>query len=238
MRLAVFGANGGAGRALVAQALDAGHDVAAVTRHPEQFGLRHDRLEVVRADATDSASVARVIEGKDAVLSSLGVPYTFKEVTVYSVPARHIIEAMQRDGLKRLIVVSSSAVDLTMRSESGFLLQHVLEPFLTRVVGRTAYDDMRRMEEAVRGSGLDWTIVRPPALFTAQAVGRYEASTTPPHGSFASRQDLAALLLDSVVANRFIREVPFIVSRDDSPSHAKVIFDDAIKPHLPRVLRR
>ncbi|MEV6257249.1 NAD(P)H-binding protein [Nocardia sp. NPDC051911] len=49
MRITVFGANGPTGRLLTGQALDAGHEVAAVTRRPDSFPLRHARLEVVGA---------------------------------------------------------------------------------------------------------------------------------------------------------------------------------------------
>ena len=55
MKIALFGANGGTGRVLTAQALAAGHEVTAVTRHPETFGLAHERLRVVAGDAMDAA---------------------------------------------------------------------------------------------------------------------------------------------------------------------------------------
>lgn len=239
MRLAVFGANGSAGRALVRQALDGGHDVTAVTRHPGRFDLRHDRLEVVHADATDPASVAAVVKDKNAVLSLLGVPYTFWQVSLYSVTARQVIDAMRQQGVPRLVVVSSSrlstdGLSTDGHSRDGFLRTRVLDPFLRRVVGRTAHDDMRLMEEAVRSSGLQWTIARPPALFDADAVGRYEASTSPLHGLFASRQDLAAVMLDAAVTDRFVGEVVYVVSRDGSPSLVKTLWNDAIEPHLAR----
>lgn len=237
MRFVVFGANGGAGRALVQQALDGGHEVAAVTRHPEQFGLRHDRLEVVRVDATNADSVAAVLKGRDAVLSTLGVPYTFKSVDLYSITARNIIAAMRLEHLRRLIVVTSVSADPEPEPGAGFLQAHLFDPFRTRVLGRTVYDDMRRMETTVRGSGLDWTIVRPPALFDAEQVRRYDVSTSRLKGQFASRPDLAALMLHAAVSRRFINEVAFLVSREGSPSLAKTIWNDGIKPLLPRLGR-
>ena len=238
MRLAVFGANGGSGRALVRQALDAGHSVAAVSRHPEEFGFEHPLLEVVGGDVRDEPAVARIVKGKDAVLSSLGVPYTFAPVSLYSAGARHLVEGMRRHGVDRLVVVSSSAVDTEAGSQNLFFWDHVMEPFLTRFVGRTAYDDMRRMESVVRASGFRWTILRPPALFDAPAVGRYDASTSFLRGLHASRQDLAAAMLAAVVEERFVNEVAYVVSHDGSPSVLQTIWNDAVLSRLPRRFQR
>jgi putative NADH-flavin reductase len=84
MRLTVFGANGATGRLLVRQALDAGHEVAAVTRRPADFPFAHSRLTIVAADVRDGQAVTRALGGSETVLSSLGVPFTRRPVTVYS----------------------------------------------------------------------------------------------------------------------------------------------------------
>ena len=84
MQIAVFGANGGTGRLLTQQALDAGYDVVAVVRRPAQFPLAHERLTVVEADIHDVEAVARAVAGSEAVLSTLGVPFTRKPIDVYS----------------------------------------------------------------------------------------------------------------------------------------------------------
>ena len=69
MRISVFGANGGTGRVLVRQAVDAGHEVVAVTRRPDEFPFTHPRLIIAKADVHDSQAVYRAVEGSEAVLS-------------------------------------------------------------------------------------------------------------------------------------------------------------------------
>lgn len=167
--LVVFRANGGTGRAVVRQALAAGHRVRAVTRHPDAFPRSEvlpadaggspigDHLQVVSGDATDPASVA------DAVLSALGTPFTRQPVQLYSASADALIAGMRRHDVRRLAVVSSANA-ATDGPSQGFAYDHVVDPVVTRVLGRTLYDDMRRMEAAVRASDLDWTIVRPSGL--------------------------------------------------------------------------
>lgn len=175
MRIVVFGANGLTGQRLTKQALDEGHAVTAVTRHPEAFPLQDAHLRVLRGDAFDLASVEEAVAGQDAVLSTLGVPYSRKPITLYSQGTAHIVQAMNRYGVRRLVCVSSSAVEPHPGS-GGFFFRKVLQPFFIGVVGRTLYADQKRMETLVRNSSLDWTIVRPSGLFGTPAVTDYQAA--------------------------------------------------------------
>ena len=68
MNIVIFGANGGTGKILTKQALDAGYTVTAVTRHPESFPLRDAHLDVLGGDVFDLAFVKQAIAGQDAVL--------------------------------------------------------------------------------------------------------------------------------------------------------------------------
>ncbi len=70
MKIVIFGANGATGKILTKQALDAGHIVTAVTRHPEAFPLRDTRLNVIGGDVFDLALVEQAVAGQDAVLYS------------------------------------------------------------------------------------------------------------------------------------------------------------------------
>src|SRR5947209_7368698 len=136
MRLTVFGANGGTGRILVRQALGAGHEVTAVTRRPAEFPFTHPRLVVAGADVVDGQAVTRAVEGSQAVLSSLGVPFTSKPITVYSEGVSVIAAAMSRLGVKRIVTVSSTAVEPHPHAEGGFLLNRVMQPLVSRTIGK------------------------------------------------------------------------------------------------------
>src|SRR5438105_131666 len=73
MKLLIFGATGGTGRALMEQALEQGHVVTAFARDPAQVRTVHSNLRVVRGDILDPASVEAAVRGQDAALSALGV---------------------------------------------------------------------------------------------------------------------------------------------------------------------
>jgi uncharacterized protein YbjT (DUF2867 family) len=194
MDIIIFGANGQTGRLLAGQALAAGHRVVAATRRPDDFPLSDPKLTVAAADVRDPATVTDLVAGVDAVLSTLGVSFTREPVNTYSVGTANIVAAMQASGVRRLAVVSSTGAYPTRRTEFPLALK-VFEPIITRTIGKTVYDDMRRMENIVHGSALDWTIVRPSGLFDLPTPTDYHAGEVDPIGGFTARIDLAHYLL-------------------------------------------
>ncbi|WP_322761201.1 NAD(P)-dependent oxidoreductase [Frankia sp. Cr2] len=229
MRIVVFGANGLTGRLLTEQALAARHDVVAVTRRPADFPITHERLDVVEADVHDAPAVDRAIDGAHVVLSTLGVPFTRKPISVYSDGVRTIAAAMATHGIKRLAVVSSSATEPHYHADGGFLMNRVMQPLLTATIGKTTYADMRLMEELVRASDLEWTIMRPSGLFDAAGVTRYELHEDQAPGIFTSRADLAASLLEQAVNVRFVRKAVAVTTLEGAPTLFQMLRREAFK---------
>jgi putative NADH-flavin reductase len=227
MRIVVFGANGPTGRQLCGQALAAGHDVAAVTRHPDQIQPR-DRLAVVHADVTDVAAVDAAVAGADAVASTLGVPYSRKPISVYSAGTANITAAMNNHGVRRLVVTGTAAVDPGYRASDSLLFTRVMEPLFMKLPGKTLYADNRRMEALVRASSLDWTIVRACWLFNAASVSRYEVVAGGIHGMFTSRADLAACLLAQLTSGTYVGKTVGVVTTTDTPSIPRQIWREGI----------
>jgi putative NADH-flavin reductase len=230
MQIAIFGANGVTGRLLTEQALTAGHEVRAATRHPAAFPIQHQRLQVVQADAYDAQAVDRAVDGTDVVLSTLGVPYTRDPITIYSEGMRNIAAAMARHGVKRLVVVSSSATEPHPHADGGFLLNRVLQPLITATIGKTTYADMRCMEELLRKSDLEWTVMRPSGLFDAPTVSPYELHEDQAPGIFTSRADLAASMLEEATDTRFVRKAVAVTTADGVPTLFQLIRREALKP--------
>lgn len=197
MRCTVFGATGGTGQELVRQALEAGHEVTAVVRDPARLPLRHERLDVVTADVTDPAALAPAVAGRDAVLSGLGAPGN-KAAGIASRGTRAILEAMESAGVRRYIGVSAAPVEPGSAGESAFY-RAVLLPLVRRAF-RDVYADLAVMEDAIRASTLEWTIVRPPRLTYKPAKGTYrrEIGGNVAGGRLVSRADLAAAILAMV----------------------------------------
>ena len=227
MSIVVFGANGSTGRLLVSHALAAGHQVIAVTRRPDKFPQQHPNLTVARADVLDASAVEGVVSGADAILSTLGAPYGRKRVAVYSVGARNILAAMERHHVRRLVVVSSSATDPKPYADAGFFFNRVVQPFVVNVLGKTVYEDMRRMEELIRSSEVDWTIVRPSGLFDTDFVSDYDVAEDHIAGRFTARSDLAATMLAQVEDERYVCKILAVATSEDVPSMARLIVREA-----------
>ena len=68
---------------------------------------------------------------------------------------------------------------------------------------------MTRMEAAVKASGLDWTIVRPPRLTNKPRTGRYQIATNAPlrRGWSIARADLADYILNHLADSAAYRAV-------------------------------
>jgi uncharacterized protein YbjT (DUF2867 family) len=210
MKLTIFAATGGIGRQALEQAVAAGHDVTAVVRNPRN--LPPVRARIVTADlatadpaALQSATLQSAVGGADAVLSGLG-PRAKSDVGVVAVGTRAIIAAMRAAGVRRIVVVSAAPVGTVpspARPEpprydpgDGFFLRHLADPILKSVL-RENYADLAAMEEALRDSDLDWTVVRPPRLTGKPVTGTYRTAygRNIRRGLFISRADVAHCML-------------------------------------------
>jgi putative NADH-flavin reductase len=187
MKLTIFAATGGIGQQILEQALEAGHDVTAVVRNPKRLSAP---VRAVTADlaAADAARPDPVLEaavgGADAVLSALG-PRSNAEAGVASRGTRAIVAAMQATHVRRLVVVSAAPIG-TVASPGvpkppkhdpgdGFFMRHLFS-HVAKIAFGQHYADLALMEDELRGSGLDWTVVRPPKLTDKPLTGTYRTA--------------------------------------------------------------
>ncbi|SFW67365.1 NAD(P)-dependent oxidoreductase [Amycolatopsis australiensis] len=150
---------------------------------------------------------------------------TVAEADVHDAGA--VDQAMTRRGVRRLAVVTSSAVEPVAYPGAGVLFNRVLQPFVTRVLGKTVYDDMRRMEALVRESDVDWTIVRPSGLFDLPGVTDYELVEGHSDHRFTARADLAASLLRIAGDPTLAGKVVSVTTTQDTPSMLRLIRQEA-----------
>ena len=157
MRLAILGATGGIGGHVLDWALQAGHPVHALARSPQALAPAPG-LTVTRGDALDADAVAEVIDGADAVVSALG-PRGAKAPGLLSGAAANTVAAMQKAGARRLVCVSAAGAYITGDPHMNWLVKAILPRVLAR-----QFADTRQMEDVIRASGLDWTLVRASRL--------------------------------------------------------------------------
>ncbi|HXR64304.1 MAG TPA: SDR family oxidoreductase [Ktedonobacteraceae bacterium] len=229
MKIVVFGANGATGKILTKQALAAGHTVTAVTRHPENFPLHDVRLDVMGGDVFDLALVERAVAGQDAVLSTLGVPFSREPITIYSKGMAHIVQAMTNTGVRRVVCVSSSAAGTNHDTGAGFVFDKILQPIVMSTIGKTTYADMKQMEKLLRESDVNWTVVRPSGLFETPAVTEYRLAEDHIRRQFTSRADLADCMLQQLTTDHYVRKVIAVATFSVKPNMMKFMLQEAFK---------
>jgi putative NADH-flavin reductase len=186
MRLAILGATGRIGLYLLDWALDNGHQVHALARSAQALPDRAG-LTVTPGDALDPVAVAEVISDADAVLSVLG-PRGAKTSGLLAGAASNIVAAMGKTGVRRLVCVSAAGAFITGDPGSAWLVKLILPRILAK-----PFADTRQMEDLIRASDLDWTLIRPVRLLNRPGTGKYRVRPDypPPHGNTIGRADVA-----------------------------------------------
>ena len=202
MRLFILGATGGIGRELVGQGLRRGYNVTAFVRAPEKLGVPREGLTAVQGDPLSAEAIGAALVGHDAVLSALGPPGPGR-TTIVGDSARATVAAMRSAGVRRLLVVGVAL----LFEDAGFVASVLRKTLLRNVAA-----DSAEMERIVKGSDLDWTIVRPPRLTNRPATRRYAVRDGHlPQGAggsaSVSRADVAHFLLDEVEQPAHVRRV-------------------------------
>jgi putative NADH-flavin reductase len=165
----------------------------------------------------DPVAIASALEGTDAVLSGLG-PHSVSEAGIASRGTRAIVDAMQATDVRRIVVVSAAPIG-TVPSPGqpkppkhdpgdGVLMRHLASPLIKAVL-RKPYADLALMEDLLRDSGLDWTVVRPPRLTDKPRTGTYRTAygQNVRRGFLVSRADVADLMLRALDQPETIKQV-------------------------------
>jgi len=145
MKLALTGGTGFIGTHLIDAAVAAGHEVLALTRREQP---PRERVTWIMGDLHDRSALEQVVEDVDAAIHVAGVisaqsPAAFENGNVLGTLA--FLAAATAGGVRRFVHLSSLAAR---------------EPNLS------LYGDSKaRGEDLVMSSGLDWSIVRPPAVY-------------------------------------------------------------------------
>lgn len=205
MKLIIFGATGSLGRHLVRQALDRGHQVTAFSRDPAALDVAHPGLTRRAGDVRDPRSVDDAVAGHDAVVFALGAG---RKGALRSLGTRHVIAAMRRHGVGRLVAVSTLGT-----GDSRGLLDFFWRRVMFGLLLRDAYADHVAQEAAIRESGLDWIIVRPGAYTDGPATGDYwhgHPRDAKPVALKIARADLASFLLDQLTSDQYLNQAPIV----------------------------
>jgi len=188
MRVAILGGTGGVGRWLMAIARENGDHVKTLVRDRAKLPRDLGAVGVIEGDALDRDAVDTTVAGCDVVFSALGAG-GLGATTLYSRSAEHLVAAMRRNAISRVLAISSAGVEDD--PHMNIFARRIVMPLVLGKVLR----DMALMEEVLSTSGLVYTIVRPGRLTDGPRTGLYRANDrfVPEGGRAIARADERAV---------------------------------------------
>ncbi|MGB3211222.1 MAG: SDR family oxidoreductase [Desulforhopalus sp.] len=207
MRLLIIGATRGIGEQLLSQALGAGHVVTVLARDPAKIALTAENLIVHKGDIRDGTVVSAAVQDQEAVCVTIGVPITFKPVTLFSEGIVQVIDAMRQHRVQRLICVTGIGAG-NSKGHGGFLYDSIFKPLFLRSI----YADKDIQEQYVKESGLDWVIVRPAGLTDGACTKKYRIVTDLDGvtSTRISRADVAHFIISELSEQKYTAKTPLL----------------------------
>ncbi|SDO19963.1 Putative NADH-flavin reductase [Psychrobacillus sp. OK028] len=164
MKIALFGATGRVGHAILTLLLEKDIQVTALVRNPEKLQPQAG-LSVLQGDARNSKDILATLAGVDAVISALGTDKT----TVLTESIKHIISNMQKQQVKRIITIGTAGI-LDSRAEPGILRYQSSE---SKRKSTKAAKEHHKVYDLLSDTTLEWTIVCPTYLPTGASTAEF-----------------------------------------------------------------
>ena len=209
MKIALFGATGLTGPAVLREALARGHEVIVLARNPGAVRTSHQRLRVVRGDALSAADVEACLKGCDAVVHCQGVggKGDRKPTTLVSDSIKLLLPIMKANGVRRLVAMSN----LGAGGSGQWLVRKLVMPVFARWLVPIV-EDKDRMESILRASDVDWIAVRLPGIAAGAARPLKISADGSGRGvSWRITTDsVAAFMLDQLTDATYIGKTPAV----------------------------
>ena len=213
MKILILGITGRTGKLIAEEALKRGHNVTGIARDKSKVSFRN--IEIIEGNPYDYETVEKAIIGCESVISTLNIfPQTqglFSKVKTpldsMSVSIKNTVNLMEKNGIKRIVVMTAMGVGDSYKELPGFFA------FMVKVTNiKYAYADHDLQEKILENSSLDWTVVRPVGLndknnnlsILNNLAGEGKIK------SMISRNAVAHFILDCIENGQFIRQKPGI----------------------------
>jgi uncharacterized protein YbjT (DUF2867 family) len=191
-------------------AVAAGHEVVAFVRDPAVLAPRAG-VTAVAGDVRDAGDLATAMDGADAVVSTLGIGRSRKPDSLILDSTRAIVEAAERTGVRRVVIMSAFGVGASLPKAS----------WIARLIynsgGKATFADKAAGEQLLTASRLEWALAYPVLLTTGPASGRLHAIDLDeldrlPGMPRISRADVVPFLLDAAVTGAWARRTAVLTT--------------------------
>jgi putative NADH-flavin reductase len=203
--IAVIGGTGKSGKYLVRHLLSRGFFIRMLLRNGSQSSIESSQLKLIRGDARDPKAVQELLDGAQAVISTLGQPKG--EAPIFSDATRNVIDALHFLKISRYILTTGISVDTPLDLKKGYTA--AATEWMKLNYPDTTIDKQREWE-LLQGSNLDWTLVRLPLIELTEEKKEIKLSLADCPGEKISAASLATFLVNQLLDETYIRQAPFL----------------------------
>lgn len=199
MNILILGATGRVGSQIVNYALHDRYHVTVLVRTPEKIQISNENLTIVQGNVLNKDDIVRSMHGIDVVISALNTDGT----TTLSNSMPLIIDAMEDEGIKRIITIGTAGI-LQSRTTPNSLRYQSSE---SKQKSTRAAKEHHKVYDLLKQSTLEWTIVCPTYLPDGERVGKYriERNFLPEDGAEISVPDTAEFTFKQIKASDYIK---------------------------------
>jgi uncharacterized protein len=200
MNILVLGATGRVGSHIITYALNDKHNVTLLVRTPEKIQVKNKNLTIIQGNVLNRNDIVRAIRGIDIVISALNTDGS----TTLSESMPLIINAMEKEGIKRIITVGTAGI-LQSRITPSLLRYQSSE---SKQKSTRAAKEHHNVYKMLKQSSLDWTIVCPTYLPEGERLGKYRINRDylPEGGIKISVLDTAEFTYKQIGTSDYIKE--------------------------------
>lgn len=209
MNIIIFGASGGIGKFAVKHALAKGHNVTAYLRNPQKLDAQDEKLRIVKGEISDYEAMLSNIKNQDAVIWCIGIPMKRNYETMESLAGhKNLLKAMKEAGVNRLVDWGTPSVPFE-KDRKAFVT--VVPGITAGILFRKAKQEMTAIGQLLKGSDLDWTLVRFMMPKDTPYTGKVKVSFGDAKIKLAiSREDIGAFMVEQTESREYIRSMPII----------------------------
>ena len=211
MKIALIGATGFVGKAVLEEAINRGHEVIAISRNPQSSGEQNEQVKRIKADVLKPEEVKKAVEGADAVISTYNPGWTNPNIhDEFLEGAQSIQQGVKDAGIKRFLLVGGAG---SLFVADGVKLIDTPEfpaEFKAGASAANEYLDILKKE-----NDLDWTFLS-PAIEMHQhngqvRTGKYRSGLENPvfnaeGRSIISVEDMAIAIIDEIENPKHIKQ--------------------------------
>jgi len=211
MNIAIIGASGFVGSALVNEAVRRGHNITAISRHPENIPSHSELVTPKSVDVNEENTLVQALNGHDAVLTAFHSgrddPNQYDN---YLDGHKTIQKVVKKSDVDRWLVIGGAGSLYTDSGEQLVDTPQFPDEFKEEASAARDYLDILREEDELKWTYLSPAVLMNPDINTGR-TGNYRKSTENPvfdeNGeSKISVEDLAVALLDELENGDFIRQ--------------------------------